>query len=85
MKTTVEIADPLFRRAKKHCSERGITLRELIDTGLRVALDQPKAGALFRLKPFGFRGEGQLTHDWSTIREMAYEGRGGAETGEGDQ
>jgi hypothetical protein len=85
MKTTVEIADPLFRRAKKHCSERGISLRELIETGLRVTLDQPKATTSFRLKPFGFRGEGQLTHDWATIREMAYEGRGGAEAGDGDQ
>ncbi len=85
MKTTVEIADPLFRRAKKHCSESGISLRELIETGIRGALDHPKGGAPFRLKPFGFRGEGQITHDWQTIREMAYEGRGGAETGENDQ
>lgn len=26
---------------------------------------------------FGFRGEGQIVQDWETIREMAYEGRGG--------
>lgn len=80
MKTTVEISEPVFRRAKQHCSEHGISMRILIETGLRAALDPPKTAAPFRLKPFGFRGEGQVTHDWSTIREMAYEGRGGLET-----
>ena len=71
MKTTVEIADPLFHRAKEYCSEKGISMRELIETGLRTALDPPKETTPFRLKPFGFRGEGQIVQDWSTIREMA--------------
>ena len=79
MKTTIEISDLLFRRAKQHCSDRGISLRVLIEAGLRAALDPPKGSAPFRLKPFGFRGEGQAAHDWSAIREMAYEGRGGVE------
>jgi hypothetical protein len=48
------------------------------------SLDQPRAGTSFRLKPFGFRGEEQLTHDWSSIREMAYSGRGGAQTDDGN-
>jgi hypothetical protein len=81
MKTTVEIAGPLFDRAKAHCANRGISFRELIETGLRAALDPPKAKAPFRLKPFGFRGEGQVVHDWAAIREMAYEGRGGTNSG----
>lgn len=55
-------------------------MRMLIETGLRATLDPPKTAALFRLRSFGFRGEGQVTHDWSAIREMAYEGRGGLET-----
>ncbi len=77
MKTTVEIPDSLFRAAKKHCAERGIPLRELFESGLRQALTQPRQAGRFRLKPFGFQGEGQLVHDWSRIREMIYEGRGG--------
>jgi hypothetical protein len=82
MKTTVEISDLLLRRAKERCAERGISLRELIESSLRAMLDPPKAKSPFRLKPFGFRGEGQIQHDWATIRELAYTGRGGAETGD---
>ena len=76
MKTTVEIADPLFRLAKQHCSD-AISMRELIEIGLRTALEPQKENTPFRLKPFGFRGEGQIVQDWETIRDMAYEGRGG--------
>jgi hypothetical protein len=78
VKTTVEIAEPLFRRARQYCSEHGVTFRVLIEIGLRAALDPPKTRKPFRLKPFGFQGEGPLTQDWEAIREMAYEGRGGA-------
>ena len=80
MKTTVEIPEVLFRQAKQHCSDRGISLRILLETGLRTALDPPKKDAQFRLKPFGFKGEGPLVQDWNSIRELAYEGRGGAPT-----
>ena len=78
MKTTVEIPDILFRQAKQHCSDKGISLRILLETGLRAALDPPKKDVQFRLKPFGFKGEGQIVQDWNAIRELAYEGRGGA-------
>ena len=77
MKTTVEISDPLLQRAKQHCSEHRITFRVLIETGLRAALDPPKTQAPFRLKPFGFKGEGAIVQDWATVRELVYEGRGG--------
>ncbi len=80
MKTTVEIADPLFRQAKQHCSTKGISLRELIESALRLALEPSKRRAPFRLKPFGFQGKGQAIQDWSKIRELAYEGRGGFDT-----
>ena len=77
MKTTVEIPDPLFIRAKSHCANQGISLRELMETGLRLALDPPHtSGPPFRLRPFGFLGQGASIQDWPTIRELAYEGRG---------
>ena len=78
MKTTVEIPDLLFRRAKKHCADLGISFRELIETGLRAALDEPKSGKRFRLKSFGYAGRGQQEQDWTAIREMIYQGRGGS-------
>ena len=52
-------------------------MREFIEAALRLALDPPKKNTPFRLKPFGFQGKGQAIQDWSKIRELAYEGRGG--------
>jgi hypothetical protein len=56
----------------------GIPLRELIEAGLRAALDEPKTGRRFRLRQFGYSGRGQQERDWAAIREMIYQGRGGA-------
>jgi hypothetical protein len=78
VKTTVEIPDPLFRAARKHCAEHGISFRELIEAGLRQAIDRKPPASIFRMKPFGFRGEAQLEQDWGAIREMIYQGRGGS-------
>jgi hypothetical protein len=38
MKTTIEIPDPLFRRAKSKAAERGQTLKELVAEALREKL-----------------------------------------------
>ena len=38
MKTTIEIPDPLFRRAKARAAEQGIPLRELVAQALREKL-----------------------------------------------
>lgn len=46
MKTTIEIPDPLFRRAKAAAAQRGISLRTLVSEALGEKLDaqrgQPK-------------------------------------------
>lgn len=80
MKTTVEIPDSLFRAAKKHCADRGISFRQLVEAGLRTAIEKPKPATRFKMKRFGFTGEGQIEQDWAEIRELVYSGRGG--TGE---
>jgi len=41
-------------------------------------LEPAEAHRLFRMKPFGFGGEGPLVQDADTIREMIHEGRGGS-------
>lgn len=41
MKTTVEIPDDLFRKAKAKAALQGIRLRDLIEYGLRLALETP--------------------------------------------
>ncbi|HEY7302329.1 MAG TPA: hypothetical protein VH684_30915 [Xanthobacteraceae bacterium] len=39
MKTTVELPDDLYRRAKAEAALRGRKLKDLIEEGLRVVLD----------------------------------------------
>ena len=41
MKTTVEVPDELYRRAKAEAALRGRKLKELVEEGLRLVLDAP--------------------------------------------
>lgn len=50
MKTTVDIADPLFEEAKAEAERSGSTLRELIESGLRRELAQRRTSKPFRLR-----------------------------------
>ncbi|MBE2233410.1 MAG: hypothetical protein IAE85_07945 [Anaerolinea sp.] len=45
MKTTIEISDDLFRQAKAQAALRGIRLRDLVEYGLRLAVETPPASA----------------------------------------
>jgi Arc/MetJ family transcription regulator len=83
MKTTIEISDALLAAAKRAATERNTTLRTIVEAALRRYLEttgeEPKADR--RLRRCTFRGRGLQPgiseSDWSTIRERAYEGRGG--------
>ncbi len=62
MKTTLEIPDPIFRRAKSVAAERGIPLRELVTEAVRDQLavhrraaDKPWMAAFGQLRRW--RGE----------------------------
>jgi hypothetical protein len=81
MKTTVNIADPLLKRAKEAAARRGTTLRGIIEEALREALSEgrsPRKGYRLETHTFGGRGlqKGLSWGDWSAIRDLAYEGRG---------
>ena len=41
MKTTVELSDELFRRAKAAAALRGRKLKDMIEEGLRLVLETP--------------------------------------------
>ncbi|MDP2810549.1 MAG: hypothetical protein Q8O34_10420 [Rhodocyclaceae bacterium] len=41
MRTTVELSDDLFRRAKAEAALRGRKLKDLVEDGLRRVLEQP--------------------------------------------
>jgi len=82
MKTTIEIADGLLRRARQLAQRRGTTLRAVVEDALRAALEAdaaPRARAPIKAHTVGGRGlqAGLSWHDWSTLRSLAYEGRGG--------
>ena len=82
MKTTVDIADPLFRRAKAEVERNGSTLRNLIEDGLRAVLDERRVGPVkrFRLGKLPTQGGGLVPQfhgaSWEKILEESYRGRG---------
>ena len=43
MKTTVEVPDDLYRRAKAEAALRGRKLKDLVEEGLRLVLAGPRA------------------------------------------
>ena len=45
MKTTIEVSDDLYRRAKSEAALRGRKLKDLVEEGLRLALETPPAAA----------------------------------------
>jgi hypothetical protein len=59
MKTTVEIPDPLFRKAKSKAAERGQTLKEFMTEALQEKL-AGKAGGVRSGEPPWMNGFGKL-------------------------
>jgi hypothetical protein len=45
MRTTIDIPDELFRRAKSEAALRGRKLKDLVEEGLRLVLEKQKAPA----------------------------------------
>jgi hypothetical protein len=59
MKTTIEIPDPLFRKAKSTAAERGQTLKEFVTEALQERLAANKSEARGR-EPEWMQGFGKL-------------------------
>jgi hypothetical protein len=82
MKTTIEIADPLFERARRLAAKQGTTLRGLMEQGLLRVLQQEEAQLEpFRLRNASFRGDKGLRPEmaaagWDAIRAASYEQEG---------
>ena len=75
MKTTIEISDALLADAKRVAARDGVTLRALVEQGLRRVLDEQRRGAKpFKLRDCSVKGGGlQPGIDPSMFRELAYE------------
>jgi hypothetical protein len=78
MKTTVDISDSLFAEARSLAEAEGITLRNLMEDGLRAVIQQKKQRKpKFHLRDGSVSGKGTRPGlDWPRVRDMIYEGRG---------
>jgi Arc/MetJ family transcription regulator len=78
MKTTIEISDALLKAAKRVARARGVTLRALVEDGLRRVLREQATASAFRLRRASFGGEGRdpEAREWEQVRELIYPGRG---------
>ena len=80
MKTTVEISDALLREARKLAAREGVTLRALIERGLRREMAETKHRQPFKLRDATFGGRGLQPEfrdaSWEQLRAEIYKGRG---------
>jgi hypothetical protein len=83
MKTTIQIADNLFREARQLARQERTTLRALVEEGLRDVISERRRRRKrdFRLRKASFKGRGLQPHmagaTWDQILDLSYEGRGG--------
>jgi hypothetical protein len=81
MKTTIDIADPILRDAKRLAARRKTTLREVVEQALRdlIAKERERPQKVV-IETRTFKGQGLQPglswDDWSTLRDLSYEGRG---------
>jgi hypothetical protein len=80
MKTTIEIAMPLLEQAKALARRDGVTVRALVEEGLRTTVARRAARGRFKLRNSAFRGRGLrkgiVEGRWEQIRDLVYNGRG---------
>ena len=81
MKTTLDIADPLLAQAKALAHKEKITVRALVERGLKLALAEHKNRRRFKLRDASVTGNG-LRPDaaelsWDQLRALTYQGHGG--------
>jgi hypothetical protein len=75
VKTTFIIADPLFARAQRAAKERGITMRELVEQGLRAVLQEtpPKRHQVRDMSVGREGGTFPLAgSNWTEVRALSY-------------
>jgi hypothetical protein len=72
MKTTLELPDPLFRKAKATAAERGQSLKEFVSEALRdkLALDRSRASAAEPQWMLGFGKLKRLRKETARVRAI---------------
>ncbi|MEX2649434.1 MAG: DUF2191 domain-containing protein [Alphaproteobacteria bacterium] len=81
MKTTIDLPEPLLDEARRLAAKEGVTLKTLVERGLRHVVAAKARGMEFKLRDASFDGQGLQpgveNASWAEIRALAYEGRGG--------
>ena len=80
MKTTVDIAESMLLEAKTIAARDGVTLRSLIEDGLRRVIDERTAVTTFKLRDASYGEGGGVpgidVNDWMSIKHLV-RGAGG--------
>ena len=81
MKTTIDIADDLFKRVQRLAREQKTSFRALTEAGLRLVISGQHLNRPKTLPPLVTFGGGGPTDefkdwDWNRIRDEIYQGRG---------
>ncbi|MFT3777491.1 MAG: hypothetical protein QM772_04290 [Ottowia sp.] len=77
MKTTIELPDPLFQQARRHAERHQMTMKALIEQGLRKVMAEKKPEEPFKLRDASVKGRG-LTPEfqnarWEQIRDLIHD------------
>jgi hypothetical protein len=80
MKTTIDISDPLLAQAKRVASRQGLTIKALVERGLRHEISRDGRVAEYNFVPVtdGMPNVqvGYESMSWEQVRDLLYEGRG---------
>lgn len=82
MRASIDIPEPLLRRARALARKRRTTLKAVLLDGLRLALENAAPARreyVLADESFGEGGvsEGVSITDWERLRDLTYGGRGG--------
>ncbi len=77
MKTTLELPDALLERARRHAKSHNMTMKALIEQGLRSVMAEKAGAQRFKLRDGSYHGEGGLAPEfrnagWDQIRDAIY-------------
>ena len=84
MKTTIDVHDELLARAKRHARENGVSLRAVVEEGLRLVLSTIRTAEPYRLPDLSVGDPNDKdpleAYTWQDLSEMIHEHPGDEES-----